>query len=243
MVQPTPPGDMPLIEGLGPEWNDVVSYIPEDKRGEFTPKFKERIGAFESQYAPLKQWEDLQKSGITPDHASTALKVYSAIENDPKQVYEAIGKHLGITPQQAKEVVEEVQEGDQEDPRIVRMQQQLDTLAQIALAKNNMETQQRQAEEADKAIEAEISEVKKKYGDFPDDEVLMRMLHKNMSAEEAYQEYASRVDSIRSRRPAPFLLGSGGHVPSSAIDVRKLDSAGTKAVVAQMLEHGNQASK
>lgn len=241
MVQPNPPGDIPLIEGLGSEWNELVNYIPEDKRSEFAPKFKERIGSIEQQYEPLKQWEDLQKSGITPEHAGTALSLFSIIENNPREVYETLGKHLGITTQQAKEVVEAVEDGDQDDPRIIKMQQQIDTLAQIELAKHRQNTEEQRIQEQDAALEAEIKGIQKKYGtDIPEDEIIMRMIHFNMNAEQAYQAYAERVSEIQRRRPSPMIMGSGGAVPHQSIDPKKLNNAETKNYVAQLLRHANQ---
>jgi hypothetical protein len=67
----------------------------------------------------------------------------------------------------------------------------------------------------------------------------MRMLHKNMSAEEAYAEYSGRVSEIQKRRPAPVIMGAGGSVPNRGIDVKKLDNEGTKNLVAQMIQHAN----
>jgi DNA-binding protein H-NS len=239
MGQPNPPGDIPLIEGLGSEWNEFVSAFPEDKRNELGSKFKERVSEYES----LKGWEDFQKSGITPEHAGTALNLYSIIENNPQQVYETIGKALGITPEQAEDIVEEVESGDPDDPRIATMQQQIDTLTQIALAERQMTTQEKQAKEADMAVENDIQNLKKKYGDsFPEDEIIMRMLYKDMDAEAAYKEYSDHAEGIRARRPAPYVMGSGGHVPDRSIDVKSLDNKGTKNLVAQMLEHANQES-
>lgn len=238
--QPNPPGDIPLVEGLGPEWNEFVSVFPEDKRSELGSKLKERVSSYES----LKGWEDLQKSGITPEHAGTALNLYSIIENNPQQVYETIGKALGISSQEAEEVVDAVESGDPEDPRIATMQQQIDTLTQIALAERQMTSQQQQAMEADAEIESEISNLKKKYGnDFPEDEIIMRMLYKDMNAEQAYKEYSEHAEGIRARRPAPYILGSGGHVPDRSIDVKSLDNKGTKNLVSQMLEYANQENK
>lgn len=236
MGQPTPPGDIPLFEGLGVEWNDIVGALPEDRRAELAPRIKERIDSF----TPLKQWEDFQKSGITPEHAGTALNLFSIIENNPRQVYDTIGQYLNITPQQAKAVVEQAQQLENEpdsDPRIQTLQQQVETLAQIALAQRQMTTREQQIQEQDAAIESEISALKTKYGDDVDEEeILMRMLHKDMTAEQAFQEYSGKVTSLRQRRPAPMLMGSGGIIPRKAINPTKLDSAGTKDLVAQMMQ-------
>lgn len=244
MGQPTPPGDMPLVEGLGPEWNDIVSAFPEDVRSEIAPKLRERVSQYESQIEQYRPWEEFNKSGITPEHAQTALGLFSTIENNPREVYETLGKHLGISPQQAKEVVEDLDEADQTDPEIQRLKQQVDTLAQITLAQRQQETQAQIQQEQDEKLESELAEIKKKYGnDVPEDEIVMRMLYKDMTAEQAYQEYSSYADEIRRRRPAPMVLGSGGAVASRAIDPRKLDSPGTKSLVAQMLDHANHVAK
>src|SRR5690349_3195645 len=108
MGQPTPPGDMPLFEALGTEWNDIVGALPEDRRAELAPRIKERL----DRYEPLKAYENFHKSGISSDQISTALNVYNVLENKPREVYEAIGQHLGITAKQAQEVVDELNDAD-----------------------------------------------------------------------------------------------------------------------------------
>lgn len=241
MAHPTPPGDIPLIEGLGPEWNDIVGAVPEEMRGDIGSKLKERISAFE----PLKQYEDFANAGIDPAQIKTSLDVFAAVENNPKEVYEAIGRHLGISTAAAKEMVEEIEEQDDgENPDIAALKQQVDTLAQIALAQRQQTAAEKLAAEQDAQLEREIGDIKKKYGDdVPEDEILMRMLHKGLTAEQAYQEYATRANDIRSRRPAPFVLGSGGHIPNKSIDPTKLNNKETKDLVAQMMDHANAVRK
>lgn len=235
MSQPTPPGDLPLIEGLGPEWNDIVSAFPEDRRSELAPKLKERI----SGYTELEGWRDLQNSKITPDQASVALNLMSTIENNPRQIYDTIGQYLGITPQQAEQIVEQIEEGDEDDPRIKTLQDQVNTMVQIQLAERNMAEQKRMAAEQDQALESELGSLKKKYGDVDEREVVMRMLHLNMTAEQAYQDYTGRDAEIMKRRPSPFVMGSGGNIPSRQVDVTKLDGKDTRNIVAQMIQHAN----
>ncbi len=75
MGQPNPPGDLPLIEGLSAEWNEFVSAFPEEQRNVLGPKLKERISNYESSIESYKQWDDLQKSGITADQAGIALNI------------------------------------------------------------------------------------------------------------------------------------------------------------------------
>lgn len=241
MGQPNPPGDLPLVEGLGVEWNDIVSALPEDRRAELGPKLKERI----SSYEPLKQWEEFNKSGVTPDQADIALRVYSAIETDPKSVYEALANHLNITPAQAKEVVKEVEKQgteNPEDPRLATLQDQINTMSQILLGQRQMSAQEQLAKEQDAAIEKELSDVKAKYGEFPEQEIVMRMVHKDMTAEQAFQEYTSMVSELRKRPPAPYIMGQGTAIPKSAIDPVKLSTEDTKSLVTQMMQQA-QAQK
>lgn len=240
MGQPTPPGDSPLYEGLGSEWNDVISAWPEEQRATLAPKLKERIDAYE----PLKQWDTFQKSGITPEHVGTALDLFSVIENNPREVYDTLAKHLNITPAQAKEVVKEVQAGNNSEnetnPEIATLKQQVETMAQILMAQRQQSSQAQLAAEAETAIENEIKAVKKKYGDSVDEEeIIMRMLHQNMTAEQAHQAYTNKVTEIQKRRPAPFVMGAGGNIPSNSIDVKKLSGQDTKSLVAQMMSQAN----
>jgi hypothetical protein len=242
MGQPNPPGDIPLFEGLGSEWNDVVGAFPEDKRAELGASLKERISGYET----LKPWETFAKNGMTPDTVQQAVDVFDIINRNPREVYDTIGKALGITPQQVQQVIEEGEgDDDDDDPRdaqILQMQNQLDTLSKIQLAQHQQELSARQAAESDKALENELGALKQKHGDFDEEQVLMRMLHKGMNAEEAYADHAQYVDNIRSRRPAPTLLGGAGSIPNRSIDPVKLNSKDTRSLVAQMMEAANNQS-
>lgn len=243
MGQPIPPGDSPLYEGLGSDWNDIVGAFPEDKRAELAPILKQRIDSIESGYAPLKQWDDFQKSGITPDHARTALNLFSTIENNPREVLNTMAQHLGVTIQEAQQIQEAIEDGDPEDPRIQRLQQQVETMSQIMLAKNQQESSLKQQQEQDAAIEKEFKGLRDKYGDVDEEEILMRMLHQNMSAEDAYKAYTSKFDSIRRTRPAPMIMGQGGSVPRQNFDPTKLSNSDTKNLVAQMMQQALNESK
>jgi DNA-binding transcriptional MerR regulator len=242
MGQPTPPGDnVPLYEGLDPSWNDIVSAFPEDRRNDLAPLLQSRVSEIEKRYEPLKQYEDFAKSGVSPDQVSTALSVYSTIENSPERVYKMLGDYLGVSAKEAKEAVQQVQDADpDEDPRIATMQQQLDTLMKIKVAEHQQNTQQQMVAEQEAALDRELKALQKKYGDFDEEQILMRMQHKGVSAEDAYKEYDAMVSNIRRTRPAPMVLGQGGQIPRNAVDPTKLDSKDTKNLVAQMLAHANQ---
>ena len=128
-----------------------------------------------------------------------------------------------------------------DDPRfaeIASLKQQVETLVAIQLAQRDQQTAAQQAAEADKAVENELTSLKKKYGseNVDEEQIIMRMIQKNQSAEDAYKEHQAYVEQIRARRPAPTIMGGGGSVPNRAIDPTKLDNKATKNLVAQMLE-------
>lgn len=241
----TPPGNTPLIEGLGPEWNDFVSAFPEDQRTELGSKLKERV----SSYSELDAWRDFQKSGITPEQASSALNLYSIVENNPRQVYDIIGKSLGISAAEAKEVVEEIEEEGEDDPRFAELQslkQQVETMSQIMLTRHQQEQKQTAEAQAEQELNKEMEAAKKKYGeDFDEEQVIMRMMQKGMTVDQAFADHQAYVEKVRSRRPAPMILsGSGGNnIPSKAIDPTKLDGKARRSLVAQMLAQGIAAEK
>lgn len=233
--EPTPPGNAPLIEGLDPSWNALVEYVPEDKRGEFASGLKERVTSYES----LKPWQEFASKGITPDKVNTAVTLYDIIERNPREVYDTLAQHLNITPAQAQQgmqqMQEEIDEGDPEDPRIQELQHKVDTLSQIMLAEHQQKTQAQAAQEADKKIQSEIEAAQKKYGDIPEEQLLMRMAQMDMTADQAAQDYLKFVENIQKRRPAPWVLGAGGQIPQKNIDVTKLSGAETRNLVAQQI--------
>lgn len=237
--QPTPPGNAPLYEGLDAEWNDIVGAFPEDKRAELAPKLKERL----DQFAPLKEYEDFSKSGVTPKQINEALDISTLINSNPRQVYDKIAEYLGISREEAKEVVEEVEEAEEAgDPRYDAMKKQLDILSQIIVEERQAQTKAQLDAQADAAIDKELSGLKKKFGDI-DEEMVLLYMNKGLTAEQAYQAYVKRDSEIRQRRPAPTLLGSGQAVPNQRVDYTKLTSEDTKKWVAQMVEHSRQEGK
>lgn len=242
MGQPTPPGDSPLFEGLGTEWNDIVGAIPEDRRAELAPRIKQRLDARDETYAPLKQWEDFNKSGITPEHTRAALNVFSIIENNPRQVIDTIAGHLGLTvgeAQKALDTLEEAAKDNPDDPRLATLQKQVDVLSQIALYQKQETAQQQLNSQAEAAVNKELDDLKAKHGnDVNEREVIMRMLHEGMSAEDAHKDFMGVAAEIRKTRAAPMLMGGTGVVPQRSIDVTKLDSKSTKDLVAQMMQRG-----
>ena len=241
MGQPTPPGDFPLYDGLGHEWNDVVGALPEDKRAELAPIIKQRMDSVSEKYKGYEQWDDFQRSGITADQARAGLDLFATVENNPKRAYDMIGQYLNITPQQAQEVVQAVEDGDEDDPRIAAMQQQIETIGKLLLTERQQQTAAKREAAAEAKLDSELKALHSEVGDFDEEEILMRMGYLGLSAKEAYEKYTGKVTELRRTRPAPMLMGQGGAVPRNAIDPTKLDGPATKNLVAQMIQAGSHA--
>jgi hypothetical protein len=235
MGQPTPPGDIPLYDGLGTEWNEVLSVIPEEVRGTVGSALKNRVADYETKLSSYKDWDDVIKTG-NPELVKTAIGTYEVIENRPQEVYELLGRHLGISTQQAKKVAEELEDDNSGDPIVTQLKNQVDTLSQIILSQRQEEMKSTQLKQQEDALAKELDNLKSKYGDYDEEQILYRMHDKGLSAEDAYKEYSAMVDSIRARRPAPMVLGQSGSIPRQAVDPRKLDSKDTKNLVAQLLQ-------
>ncbi len=235
MTNPTPPGDIPLYDGLGTEWNEVLNAIPEELRGTVAPAIKSKVSSYDEKLNSYKAWDDVIKTG-NPDLVKTAIGTYEVLENRPKEVYELLGRHLGISAAQAKEAVQELDSDDSGDPVVAQLQQQVDTLSQIILSQRQEEIKSTQLAQQEAALGKELDSLKQKYGEYDEEQILWRMHDKGLSAEDAYKEYEAMVNSIRAKRPAPMVLGQSGSIPRQAVDPRKLDSKDTKNLVAQLLQ-------
>lgn len=242
---PPTPNSMPLVEGGNPAWNDVLQYVPEDKRQEVVPKLQEWDQNFQQVQESLSPWKEFVDSGVDPETAQVALNVLQTIETNPEAVYEAIGKSLGITKQEAEELVDEVVEEESQASGISREQfealaKQSNAMAQILLAKREEEALAQQESELDK----ELSGLREKYGDFPENEIVYRMLHSDMSAEDALKDYAQFEENLfRQRRQAPRVLSGGGMIPQPKVDPVKLDDRGTRDHVAEMIRAAIQQNQ
>lgn len=244
--EPPTPNSMPLVEGGNPAWNDVLQYVPEEKRQEVVPKLQEWDKNYQQVQESLNPWKEFVDSGVDPETAQIALNVLQTIETNPEAVYEAIGKSLGITTEEAEELVDEVTAeelpttGAISKEQFEALAQQSNAMAQILLAKREEEMLAQQEQELNK----ELTDLRNKFGDFPENEVIYRMLHSDMSAEEALKDYVQFEENLFRRRPtAPRVLSGGGMIPQPKVDPVKLDDKGTRDHVAEMLRAAMQQNQ
>lgn len=210
-----------------------LEQIPEALRPMVEPTFKEwdanvnrRFDEVHSRYAPYKEFID---AGLQPGQLREAVDLMKMVVQDPRRIYEALGEHLGITPQQAAQVLsgqgqvdepdefdlgetEEAQQYNLEnDPRFQHYAQQQEQITQML---QQQQTQAVQAE-ADQWIESRISETTKMLeskGIEPDWDYILgvagalsqsgRVPDNDQAFDQAVQSYITKVDSWRGRPTA-----------------------------------------
>lgn len=231
----------PLVEGGNPAWNPFLQFVPEDRRSEAANVLRDWDKSYQTVQEKYKPWEDLSKQGIDPNAAITGVQLLNLIDTQPQVVYETLKNYLeknNLLPAGEPMPTDSIQEeGDNQnldelDPKLQKLEQQVQVLAQIALAQKEEKERQQQ----DQAVEKELTSLRKKVGDFPEEEILMRMSHYGLSAEEAYKKYMGHVEEIRKRRPAPTLLGAGSTIPSRNINPTKLSEQETRSLVTDYLK-------
>ena len=97
---------------------------------------------------------------------------------------------------------------------------------------------------ADDELDAEMAALAEKHGEY-DENYVMGLMLTGVPADEAVQQYHSMVEQIRSTpRPsdsAPVVMGSGGGLPSGAVNVSALDETSRQKLVADILRQAAQS--
>jgi len=229
-----------------PAWNEFLSVVPQELHPKVTPILEswdkgvnDRFAKVHSEYKP---WDNVIKSGYDPEATQFALGVLQALNDDPEQVYKALGEHYGFTGQGQADQKEDVNgEPDPYEPRFKELKEQNETLASYLMQKHEQE----QIALAEAQLDKELSEMKGKYGDFDEDYVLALLANDDeISTEDAVKAFITKRDQIiSSHRPKPLIMGSGGSLPGQGVDPRKLDDKGTKSLIVQMLQAHQEANR
>lgn len=235
--------------GGHPAWNEYLADIPQEFHAKVTPAFEkwdkgvqEKLQKVHSTYEP---WKPLLDSGVDPNQAEFAVQLLHSINETPELVYKAIGEFYNLTPQQAKEAVEQGQTGEPNgqqpeinplDPRISELERQNKIMAQVLLEAQTRE----QEEQADYELDQELGALEQKYGkmDEPTERIILGLMNSGLSGEDAAQVYFGNLQRAGAANlPKPLIMGSGGGgAPGAGIDPTKLDDKGTKNLVVQMLQ-------
>jgi hypothetical protein len=223
------PADRPVIERYIKDWDAGV-----------TRKFQ----SIHDQYRPYK---DL---GVDAPTVQRAVNLMNMLNSDPRNFYNLLRNELGemVEPQPqtppapvAEPELPEWAAGL--DPQFVsrfdRVEQMLTTLAQRYMDMNQATQQQQE----DAQLDSYLKGLTQKYGEF-DEQYVVAKMYQGMdgdAAVKAYQEFVSGViEKHGGRRPAPVVLGNGAH-PVGAKPPSEMSSGEVKALVAQMLQAGQES--
>lgn len=249
-----------------PAWSDFLSAIPQGMHEMVKPHLRKwdegvnsRIDAVHGEYADFKPFKD---AGVSRDILEQAYGIYDAINTDPRRVYDILAETYGYNvanaavaasqqnasqgqqnapaqPQQGESAAEyELGQGGQFNPEIARLQQTVETMANIMLAQN----QAAENAKADTALDAELAAARAKHGDF-DEQYVLAYMQNGLSAEQAAQQWINARNEILSghnRPQAPNVISGAGPLPSQQINPAKLNTTDTRALVANMMKAANQ---
>lgn len=237
-VQSQKPPYAEYLEGL-PE-----SIVPQVEKAfkEWDSRTTQKFQEVHSQYEPLKPWKEFVDNNVDPEQAVQGLILLQRLQQDPQAVYEQIAQAFGLGQQGQQEPLEQDSFGEPEDitkhPQFTQMQNMTQAMAEY-LVQQDTEQKQRAA---DAAVDAELNSLKQKFGDFDERFVVTQMLA-GMSGEQAVQAFNQAVQSAAAKQRAgnaPKILGAGGGIPSSTVDVGKMSKKDTLSLVQQMLAQGAQ---
>jgi hypothetical protein len=229
--------------GGNPAWQEFLEPIPQELHEKVRPVLEkwdkgvqDKFNTVHQQYEP---WKPIIDAGVDPDTANFALNLLNSINENPEQVWKAIGEYYKLSPQgtTSGQGQQELQvEEDPYDPRISTLERQ----NQIMAAHLVKQQEDRLAAQAEAQLDQELSSLRTKYkaqGDFSEQFVLAYMQN-GFNSEDAVKAYYEFRDAERAKfGQKPLIMGSGGGVPQfNNTDVRKLDESQTKNLVVQMLQ-------
>lgn len=222
-----------------PPWSEYLSQFPDAFHSQLEETFKtwdskvnsrfqQKAQEYQQQLERYKPFDPFLENGLTPQHLQAAQAIINELSTNPKGLYERLGQHLGITPEQAKEVVDQQkQEGEEFDAETGQFTDpRLDELLQWQQQTEEFLRQQHEAEmqrRADSAIEKEMGDLQTKYSLSPPEmqEVLMTAAHlarqnPNVTLEQAFQNWDQRKRALFAQSPgvnAPSVVPANGGNP------------------------------
>lgn len=241
-VQEPEGGDNPAWGPIRDSLDDVSYQAIKPKLKDFDSEAQRRIESVNSKF---KWASDLQEQGVTPEQVQQSITVAQRINDNPEEIYQALGQFLqenGRLPKNDQELEEATDNnsdegGSEDNSRIDQLQQQQEAF------QNYMESQEQEKlqQQAQADIDQEIEQLKKNYPDFDNQdiqEVLLRAYNSSSIAaqngkdevkplSDYAQDYKENVrDRImkaqESRSKAPDVIPTGGGFSTGGEDSKSL---------------------
>lgn len=241
--------------GVNPAWSGIESKLPAEffqvikpELENFDKQAKDRITSVNQQYSWAK---DLDSNQV-----SQAMNIMRSIDENPEQIYDALGKFLRDngrmpeTPAEVQQVQDDAEEADPNAQRLDSIEQQNQQLMQLM----QQQEEQRVQAQADEELVGEVSALQQAHPDLQQEdlrEIIQRAaFHANQtgqvpSLESMYQEFSQLRDRILgAQRPgaaAPRLIPTGGGVPNNQPTQKtlgQLSNGQTQDLVTALLKQG-----
>ena len=257
----TEPVGEPVVEptsddnGGNPAWKDLLDSVPDSLHHVITPHLQKWDKSVENRFQQLQQnssvyepYKEFVDQGVDPQSIQQAMAVMSMINDNPDQFFREMQTFYKDDPRFAQQQdnsqgqTESLDLGDQQqqqqynlenDPRFQTISQQQEIIANFLAG----QVADQEAQQADSALDAEVKALQTKYGDF-DEEYVFGLANAGVDIEVAVQRYQNLV--TRSRNPVPGknlpnVVAPGGGIPSTAVDIGKMDRKDTRALIADFL--------
>jgi hypothetical protein len=256
VVSEPPVGDTQT--GINPAWNDLLNEIPSSLHHVVTPHLTKWDQGIQQKFQQIQQdtsvyepYKDFVDNKVDPQSIQQALAVMGMLNDKPEQFFQEMQNFYSDDPrfkgilkpegqgQQEFDLGEDQQKQQQQynlesDPRFQQLTQQQEIIA------NFLSTQVQQQEQAkeDAALDAELTAMTQKFGEFDEDYVL-GLVSSGIDLDKAVQRYKNIEAKFR-QAPLPGsnlppVVNPGGGVPSTAINPADLSSQDTKNLIASYL--------
>jgi len=233
-------------EGGNPAWQPFLEAVPQEYHAKVTPLLQEWDSnvnkRFEKVHSDYADYKDFKENGVNRAQLEQGLNLLNAISADPLQVYKAMKEAYkfeedappsGQGQQEPKVDDEPWKKGYEE------LRQNYETVAKVLVAKQEAEENARQ----DQLLATEMSDLRKKYGDYDEEWVLAKlMVNPKNTPEMAVKAYKDWEAQQQARfGPKPLFISGNGAVPgANNFDPRKAKDKDVNSYVAEMLMHSQR---
>lgn len=214
---------------VNPAWEEVLSLLPKEFHKVVTPHFAKWDGNFSrvqsesaAKYSP---YEPIISQGIKPEQIQQAMQIMQAINQNPRDIFDRLGKHHGFFEEQGQEEEnEEVLDINsleeefaiEKHPFVMELQQQVQALTNEAQAR----AQATAKAEAQSQVNSWWSEIEKNHGAKLTDpeknyitQLTLGMGNGNLDLRKGYEQFKQITSFARNssaNSTAPQVMTGGG---------------------------------
>lgn len=155
------PAWKPYLDKFDPSIHDKVKEVLADQDA----KIQRRL---ERDADLRKNYGQLAEQGVDPRIVNAGVQLFQNLNNNPQAFYAKLGESLGISAQQAKQLVDQQDDPDEEeiDPRTAHMQQEVEQMKQYLAQQQEFQQQQvyqQQVQQEEQKLDQDLQGLKTQY--------------------------------------------------------------------------------